>query len=201
MGTNTLARTLLIVDVQNDFVEGGALGVAGGNTLAQNITNYLRANPGRYTQVIASRDWHHSDDDNGGHFAPAGTDPDYTTTWPVHCVANTPGADYAPALDTTLIDTHIYKGQGVPAYSMFEGATDDGRDLNDLIRAGHAAHLDVVGIATDYCVQATVLDALRYWANARVLIDLTAGVATQSSVLAVTTMLHAGATITMSEDA
>src|SRR4051794_11761299 len=120
-----MARALFIVDVQNDFTEGGALGVEGGAAVAAGITEYLRQSPDAYDEVIASRDWHHGTDDNGGHFATT-EPPDFVVTWPRHCVAGTPGAEYHPALDTSLIDVHVRKGQGFPAYSIFEGTTDDG---------------------------------------------------------------------------
>jgi nicotinamidase-related amidase len=98
-------RALFIIDVQNDFTEGGALGVTGGAAVADGITQYLRAHPDAYDLVIASRDWHDGDNDNDGHFA-AGT-PDFIDTWPRHCVAGTPGAEYHPALDTSLIDVNV----------------------------------------------------------------------------------------------
>ena len=192
-------RTLLIVDVQEDFCEGGSLAVAGGAAVAADITAYLRANPGRYQHVIASADWHDPGSLNGGHFHSPGTDPDYAATWPAHCVAGTDGARYHPALDASLIDTHVRKGQGTPAFSMFQAVDADGRTLNDLIKSRTAGHLDVVGIATDYCVRATALDALNQWGNARVLVDLTAGVATRSTALALVKMSHAGALLTTTD--
>ena len=120
-----MVRALVIIDVQNDFTEGGALGVEGGAAVAAAITEHLREHPDDYAVVIASRDWHDPDNDNGGHFASAG-EPDFVSTWPRHCMAGTEGAEYHPAIDTGLIDIHVRKGQGVPAYSIFEGTTDDG---------------------------------------------------------------------------
>ncbi|TPW91929.1 isochorismatase family protein, partial [Schumannella luteola] len=149
-----MSRALLVIDVQNDFTEGGALGVDGGAAVAAGITAYLEAHPDRYDVVIASRDWHHGDDDNGGHFATDGA-PDYVTSWPRHCVAGTPGAEYHPALDTSLVDVHVKKGQGVPAYSIFEGTTDDGAAFPDTLDRLGVTAVDVVGIATDYCVRAS----------------------------------------------
>jgi len=121
-------RALFIIDVQNDFTEGGALGVDGGAAVAEHITSYLRAHPDEYDIVFASRDWHDASGDNGGHFATSSA-PDYVVTWPPHCVAGTPGAEYHPDLDTSLVDIHVRKGQGVPAYSIFEGTTDDGETV------------------------------------------------------------------------
>ncbi|AYF98259.1 isochorismatase family protein [Protaetiibacter intestinalis] len=170
-----MARALLVIDVQNDFTEGGALGVDGGAAVAEGITEYLRAHPDRYDVVIASRDWHHGDDDNGGHFATDGA-PDYVTSWPRHCVGGTPGAEYHPALDTSLIDVHVRKGQGVPAYSIFEGTTDDGVAFPEELDRLGVTQVDVVGIATDYCVRASALDALDAGRAVTVLDDLVAAV-------------------------
>lgn len=170
-----MARALLVIDVQNDFTEGGALGVDGGAAVAEGITGYLEAHPDRYDVVVASRDWHHGDDDNGGHFATE-ADPDYVRTWPRHCVADTPGAAYHPALDTSLVDVHVRKGQGVPAYSIFEGTTDDGTSFPELLDRLEVTDVDVVGIATDYCVRASALDALAAGRRVTVLDDLVAAV-------------------------
>jgi nicotinamidase/pyrazinamidase len=175
-----MSRGLLIVDVQNDFTEGGALGVDGGAAVAQHITEHLAAHGDDYALVAASRDWHDAGNDNGGHFATSAA-PDFTVTWPVHCVSGTPGADYHPALDTRAIDVHVRKGQGKPAYSAFEGTTDDGRGLAEVLRERGITDLDVVGIATDYCVRASALDALESGERVRVLTDLVAGVAPATS--------------------
>jgi len=186
-----VTRALFIIDVQNDFTEGGALGVSGGAAVAAGITDYLRAHPDAYDVVIASRDWHDGDNDNGGHFA-AG-EPDYVGTWPRHCVAGTPGAAYHPALDTSLIDMHVKKGQGVPAYSIFEGTTDDGVDLIDLLDEKGVDAVDVAGIATDYCVLASARDALDAGREVSVPTDLVAGVAPESSAAALAELEAAGA--------
>jgi nicotinamidase/pyrazinamidase len=193
-----MATALFIIDVQNDFTEGGALGVDGGAAVAAGITSYLRQNPGRYSQVFASRDWHDADNDNGGHFATDG-EPDYVTTWPVHCVAGTRGAEYHPDLDTDAVTVHVRKGQGAPAYSIFEGTTDDGSTVADALEALGILDIDVVGIATDYCVRASALDALELGRHVRVLTDLVAGVAAESSEAALEELGHAGAEITGSE--
>ena len=189
-----MTSALLIVDVQNDFTEGGSLGVDGGAAVAAGITAYLPGHTRDYDLTIASRDWHDGDDDNGGHFATTAP-PDFVTTWPVHCVAGTDGAAYHPALDTAGIDVHIRKGQGRPAYSAFDGTTDDGEVLADLLRDREVRDLDVVGIATDYCVRASALDALGQGVHVRVLTDLIAGVAPASSDAAVAELRAAGAEI------
>ncbi len=189
-----MARALLVIDVQNDFTEGGALGVDGGAAAAEAITDYLRAHPDRYEVVFASRDWHHGDDDNGGHFA-TDAEPDFVTTWPPHCVGGTPGAEYHPALDASLVDVHVKKGQGVPAYSIFEGTTEDGASFPaELDRLG-ITDVDVVGIATDYCVRASALDALAAGRRVTVLEDLVAAVDPVTGAQALVDLASAGAAV------
>ena len=190
-------RALFIIDVQNDFTEGGALGVDGGAAVAAGTTSYLRAHHSDYDVVFASRDWHDATGDNGGHFATT-SEPDFVVTWPRHCVAGTPGAEYHPALDTSLIDIHIRKGQGVPAYSIFEGTADDGETVLQKLDELDVADVDVVGIATDYCVRASALDALAAHRRVRVLTDLVAGVAAASSAAALSELKDAGVIVVAS---
>jgi nicotinamidase/pyrazinamidase len=185
-----MTRALLIVDVQNDFTEGGALGVDGGAAVAARISAHLARHRNDYDLVVASRDWHDGDSDNGGHFA-SGT-PDFVRTWPVHCVAGTSGADYHPDLAVERIDAHVRKGQGEPAYSAFEGVLDDGEPLTALLAERGVTELDVAGIATDYCVRASALDAAATGAHVRVLTDLVAGVAASSSAAALEELRAAG---------
>lgn len=193
-----MTRALVIVDVQNDFTEGGALGVQGGAAVAAAITEHLRDHPDDYDVVIASRDWHDADNDNGGHFALDGA-PDFVTTWPPHCMAGTDGAEYHPDIDTGLIDIHVRKGQGVPAYSIFEGTTDDGRRLVTALDELGVTDVDVVGIATDYCVLASARDALAAGRRVRVLSDLVAGVAPETSAAALRELAAAGAEVVSSQ--
>lgn len=190
-----MKRALLIVDVQNDFTEGGALGVEGGNAVAAGIAEMLEQGDTRYDLIAASRDWHNADDDNGGHFAPEGETPDFVDNWPKHCVAGTPGAAYHPAIDVTKIDVHVRKGMGIPAYSAFEGETVKGETLAEVLTDQGITHLDVVGIATDHCVRASALDALGAGVEVRVLSDFIAGVAPESSVAAMKEMSEAGVQI------
>ncbi|MCI4011960.1 isochorismatase family protein [Brevibacterium sp. ZH18] len=185
-----MSKALLIVDVQNDFTEGGALGVTGGDRVAAEVTRHLGAHAGDYDAIIASRDWHDPDSDNGGHFSPH---PDFVDTWPVHCVAGTEGADYDPLLTTDAVTHHVRKGQGTPDYSAFQGTTEAGDRLGDLLQNLTITEVDVVGIATDHCVRATVLDALSAGVLVRVLRDLIAGVGEESSEAALTEMETAGA--------
>ena len=193
-----MTNALFIIDVQNDFTEGGALGVDGGAAVAAGVTELLREHPDRYDVVFASRDWHDGDNDNGGHFA---TDeaPNFVETWPSHCVAGTDGADYHDALDESLIDVHVRKGQGKPAYSLFEGVTLDNETVDEALERLGVTSVDVVGIATDYCVLASALDALDSGRRVRVLTDLVAGVAPESSLAALRRLEAAGVTLTTSQ--
>jgi nicotinamidase/pyrazinamidase len=193
-----MSRALLIVDVQNDFTEGGALAVAGGDAVASAVTEYLAAHAQDYAVVIASRDWHHAEGDNGGHFA---AEPDYVDSWPVHCVAGTEGAEYDRLLTTDAVTHHVRKGQGKPAYSMFEGVTDDGETVGDVLTAAGVLEADVVGIATDHCVRASALDAVAHGVRVRVLTDLIAGVGEESSAAALIELAHAGAELAESRTA
>jgi nicotinamidase-related amidase len=143
-----LSRALLIIDFQNDFTPGGALAVPDGDAIADRI-NALAAS-GDYDLVVATRDWHPPDH---GSFAERGG------PWPVHCVQDSEGAELHPALDRSRVDTIIDKGQdpGTEGYSGFEGT-----DLADLLRERGIGAVTVVGLATDYCVKNTALDALRH---------------------------------------
>jgi nicotinamidase/pyrazinamidase len=185
-----MSRALLIVDVQNDFTEGGALAVTGGDAVASGVSAFLAEHAGEYAAIIASRDWHDADSDNGGHFA---AEPDYVGTWPVHCVADTDGAAYDPLLVTDAVTHHVRKGQGVPAYSMFEGVTEQGQTVGDILAAHGVTDADVVGIATDHCVRASALDAVAHGVHVRVLTGLIAGVGEESSQAALAELAHAGA--------
>lgn len=185
-----MAKALLIVDVQNDFTEGGALGVTGGDAVAEGITAHLAAHAGDYDAVIASRDWHDADNDNGGHFSDT---PDYVDSWPVHCVAGTTGAEFDPLLDTSAITHEVRKGQGKPDYSAFQGITDTGSRLGELLKDLTITEVDAVGIATDHCVRASTLDALSAGLSVRVLTDLVAGVGEESSAAALKEVEKAGA--------
>lgn len=193
-----MSRALFIIDVQNDFTEGGALGVEGGAHVAAGITTLLAQHPDRYDHVFASRDWHDAEGDNGGHFATDAA-PDFVTTWPVHCVAGTVGAEYHPALEVSDVDVHVQKGQGKPAYSIFEGVTQSGHTVARALDELAVTDIDVAGIATDYCVLASARDALASGRRVRVLSDLVAGVAPESSAAALRDLAAEGATIVQSD--
>ena len=164
-------RALIIVDVQNDFCEGGSLAVPGGTAVARAITDYL-AGPGgaRYDHVVATQDFHV---DPGAHFS---AHPDYATSWPAHCVAGTDGARFRPELDAGRIEEIFRKGKYAAAYSGFEGSSASGATLRDWLTERNVTDVDVAGIATDYCVRATALDAATAGFATAVLLDLTAGV-------------------------
>ena len=177
-----MSRALFVIDVQNDFCEGGALACQGGALVASSITSYLKGNKSNYDKVIASRDWHTSDS----------IEPDYVNTWPLHCIAGTPGAEYHPNLDSSPVDIHIKKGQDQPGYSIFDGVTESGEKIQDLISRLGITEVDVVGIATDYCVRASALDAKKFGLDVRVITSLTAGVSAASTEAAIDELVDAG---------
>ncbi len=187
-----MSRALFVIDVQNDFCEGGALACQGGAQVAANITTYLKSSKSDYDFVIASRDWHTPNSLNGGHFPTQGNEPDFVNTWPLHCIAGESGADYHQNLDASLIDIHIKKGQGQHGYSIFDGITDSGEKLQELIQRLGIAEVDVVGIATDYCVRASALDANNSGLQVRVITSLTAGVSAASTEAAIDELVDAG---------
>ena len=164
-----MSRALIVVDVQNDFCEGGSLAVSGGAAVASGISELLGSEHG-YDHVVATQD-HHIDP--GAHFS---ENPDYIDSWPVHCVAGTPGADFHPKLVNRPFEAVFTKGEYAAAYSGFEGAAD-GESLAEWLADHEVSEVDVVGIATDYCVRATALDAAAAGLKTRVLLDLTAAVA------------------------
>lgn len=164
-----MSRALIVVDVQNDFCEGGSLAVTGGTAVASSIAQLLEGQHG-YRRVVATRD-HHIDP--GAHFS---AEPDYVDSWPVHCVAGTPGAELRPELLGFDFDAVFDKGEYEAAYSGFEGSCG-GKELASWLREQDIEAVDVVGIATDHCVRATALDAAKAGFDTRVLLDLTAAVA------------------------
>jgi nicotinamidase/pyrazinamidase len=182
-------RALLIVDVQNDFCEGGSLEVVGGQAVAVAINEYL-ATPREYGHIVATKDFHV---DPGEHFS---DHPDFAHSWPPHCVVGTAGVDFHPDLDTTLIEAVFTKGRYSAAYSGFEGTDEAGTSLASWLRERGVDEVDIAGIATDYCVVATANDAKDAGFATRVLLDLTAGVAAESSAEAVAAMRAAGIEVT-----
>jgi nicotinamidase/pyrazinamidase len=184
-------RALIVVDVQNDFCEGGSLPVAGGADVAAAITDLVGNSAAGYRHVVATRDCHVSP---GNHFAER---PDYVHSWPVHCVAGTEGVgfhpNFAPAVTSGAVEAVFEKGSYAAAYSGFEGTDENGVGLADWLREHGVTEVDVVGIATDHCVRATALDAVREGFRTHVLLDLTAGVAAETTERAVDELRAAGA--------
>ncbi|MGN6252849.1 MAG: nicotinamidase [Marmoricola sp.] len=193
-----MVRALIVVDVQNDFCEGGSLPVTGGARVAADIAELLRHGTRRdadappYDHVVATRD-HHVDP--GDHWARPGTDPDFVTSWPVHCRADSDGAAFHPNLDPQPFDAVFCKGEHRAAYSGFEGEDAAGTPLAAWLRTHGVDAVDVCGIATDHCVRATVLDAVGEGFATTLLQDLCAGVAPETTARALEEMRQAGVTI------
>jgi nicotinamidase/pyrazinamidase len=181
-------RALVIVDVQNDFCEGGSLAVPGGAEVARAISRYLKS--AEYDHVVASRDFHI---DPGRHFS---AEPDFVNSWPRHCVVGTGGAAFHPDLDTSHIETVFSKGAHEAAYSAFDGLDEAGTPLAAWLRGREVDELDVVGIATDYCVRATTISAAREGFRTRVLLGLTAGVDPTTTAESIDAIRAAGAQVT-----
>lgn len=167
-----MGNAVLVVDVQNDFCEGGSLAVKGGTEVARAITARLAA--GGYDHAVATRD-HHIDP--GTHFS---EHPDFLGSWPPHCRVGTPGVELHPSLDRSRFEAIFDKGEYQAAYSGFEGVSD-GTPLADWLRARSVDTVEIIGLTTDYCVRATALDAVAGRFVTAVRLDLTAGVA-QSTV-------------------
>ena len=190
-----MTRALIVVDVQNDFCEGGSLPVAGGARVASDISELLRhwhaKEPGSppYSHVVATKD-HHVDP--GAHWSDK---PDFVDTWPVHCEVGTDGEAFHPNLDPQPFDAVFLKGREAAAYSGFEGATTEGTGLADWLRAHRVSEVDVCGIATDHCVRATALDAVAAGLTARVLTGLCVGVGEATTAAALAEMAEAGVEI------
>ncbi|MEU9160354.1 isochorismatase family protein [Streptomyces sp. NPDC048424] len=189
-------RALIVVDVQNDFCEGGSLAVTGGADVAAAVTEYIGQATPAYRHVVATRD-HHIDP--GAHFAHPPAEPDFENSWPVHCVAGTEGVgfhpNFAPAVASGAVAAVFDKGAYEAAYSGFEGADENGATLGQWLRDRHVTEVDVVGIATDHCVRATALDAVRAGFGTRVLLDLTAAVAPHTTARALEELRAAGVTL------
>ena len=193
-----MARALIVVDVQNDFCEGGSLAVDGGAEVAQGIGALLErwraAGPDApaYDVVVATKD-HHVDP--GAHWARDGAEPDFVETWPVHCEVGTPGEEFHPGLQPRPFAAVFRKGEHAAAYSGFEGTAEDGTPLADWLRSRGVDEVDVCGIATDYCVRATVLDAVEHGFRTTLLHDLCAAVAPDSERAAMAEFARVGVAV------
>ncbi len=183
-----MPKALIIVDVQNDFCEGGSLAVTGGAAVAAAISTVLAS--GEWDHIVATKDYHI---DPGAHFS---TEPDYIDTWPVHCVAGSPGSDFHPDLATDRIEAVFHKGEYAAAYSGFEGRTGQDETLTEWLRSRDVTAVDIVGIATDHCVRATALDAKAAGFDTTVLLTLTAGVAAATTTAALEQLSEAKVTTT-----
>lgn len=197
-----MRTALLIVDVQNDFCEGGSLAVAGGAAVAAGISEHLEDHHADYVAVAATQDWHV---DPGEHFSDT---PDFATSWPVHCVADTPGAETHPDFDTEHVTEFFRKGAYDAAYSGFEGlsapdvdvpmgepeeaADEDRVSLDDWLRERDVEAVDVVGLALDHCVLATAKDAVDAGYETRLLLPLTAPVSEEGGQRAVAELEDVG---------
>ncbi|MHA4814504.1 isochorismatase family protein [Streptomyces aculeolatus] len=187
-------RALIVVDVQNDFCEGGSMGVTGGADVAAAITDLIGRSTAGYQHVVATRDNHI---EPGDHFA---AHPDFVHSWPRHCVAGTEGVgfhpNFAPTVASGAISAVFDKGAYAAAYSGFQGADENGVPLADWLRAREVTDVDVVGIATDHCVKATALDAAAEGFRTQVLLDLTAAVAEDTTQRALGELAEAGVELT-----
>jgi nicotinamidase/pyrazinamidase len=187
-----MTRALVVVDVQNDFCEGGSLPVTGGARVAHDVAELVHRwvaqgpDAPAYDHVVATKD-HHVDP--GDHWS---REPDYVDTWPVHCQVGTDGEAFHPNLDPQPFEAIFLKGEHRAAYSGFEGRTTDGVALADWLREHEVTEVDICGIATDHCVRATALDAASEGFGTRVLVALCAGVAPETTQAALTAMLEAG---------
>ena len=193
---------LIIVDVQYDFIEGGSLAVAGGNKVAENLAAYIEDHSSEYDVIVTTQDWHINP---GSHWA---ENPDYVDTWPVHCEASTDGAliheDVAGALGALYINhspitiVQVVKGEYEAAYSGFEGHEYNDNEYATLAKALSdldVKAVDVTGLATDHCVRATALDAIKAGLNVRVLTQYIAGVDAERSAKTLIELKEAGAVI------
>lgn len=182
---------LLIVDVQKDFCPGGALAAPEGDRVVPPLNRYIDEAAAHGWPVYASRDWHPA---VTRHFR------QYGGEWPVHCVEETEGAAFHPDLRLPASAIVVSKGQSPekPGYSAFEGHTPGGTTLLDDLRERRIDHLYVGGIATDYCVKHSVLDARHAGFDVTVLTDAIAGVDVTpgDSVRALEEMRAAGAQVT-----
>lgn len=179
-------KALVIVDLQNDFISG-SLAVPGGEGVAKKISEYLATDPD-YDVVVTTQDWHINP---GDHFSDT---PDFKDTWPQHCVAGTHGAWLSDELSSWTGAVQFYKGQHSAAYSGFEGFAD-GVDLEEFLSRKGVVEVDVVGIATDFCVKATALDSVKAGFRTTVLLNYTAAVTPEGEAAACREMTEAGVTV------
>lgn len=179
-------RALLIIDVQNDFCPGGNLAVPKGDEVVPILNKYIKIFQKKGWPIIASRDWHPR---NSRHFK------EFGGLWPAHCIQRTKGARFHPNLKLSPTTIIISKGRGLEedAYSAFQGYDKYGRSLKDVLDRLRIKELFIGGLATDYCVRATVLDALENNFKVKILSDAIRGVDQKSSLSAIAEMVRKGA--------
>lgn len=198
---------IIVVDVQNDFVDG-SLGTERGLEVARGINAWLgglvhaegeeaETDDGSSVVslplIVGTKDWHIKPE---GHFAPEGEEPDYIDTWPVHCVADTHGAQVCAELNPELVDVWFHKGEYTAAYSGFEGhLAGEEQTLQQWLNSHEVENVTIVGIATDFCVRATALDALNAGFHVRVIQQLCSAVTEQGGKSAIQELEDAGAEI------
>ncbi len=156
-----MKKALILVDIQNDFVEGGSLAVTGGKDLAQRMAEYVKENAHKYDLIVTTQDWHVNP---GSHWSAT---PDFSDSWPVHCEANAWGSEIVQELNQELAlhnVAQIFKGEYEAAYSGFEGKDKQGITLNNVLDDAGIQEIDIAGIATDHCVKATAEDGVKLFA-------------------------------------
>lgn len=176
-----MTSALIIVDVQNDFVEGGSLSVEGGTSLAERLGQHVENGSfDRFDHIVTTQDWHI---DPGAHFSKT---PDFKDSWPIHCLADEKGSDILTPLSKSLVKNAENGGKGVSiavkkgmfeaAYSGFEGTTEDGGTLAECLRELNVDEVTIVGIATEHCVKATAIDAVEEGFSTTVWTDYCVGI-------------------------
>ncbi len=182
-----MKTALIVVDVQNDFADpSGSLYVPGGEGIATKLAAALdhKSPPGDADFVVATKDWH--GDHPGDHFK----------VWPVHCVASTWGAQFHPAIGAAAgVGQVFYKGALAAAYSGFEGTNPNHESLDAYLKSMDVTDVTVVGLATDYCVKATALDAVRLGYSTTLDLEFCAGVAPETTAAAIAEMQAGGVNI------
>jgi nicotinamidase/pyrazinamidase len=185
-----MKNALLIVDLQNDFIEGGSLPVQGGKTVVAMVSRHLRHFRGEYQFVVATRDYH---EDPGDHFS---DQPDFVNTWPRHCVIGTPGATLCVPILNLVREKYIHvvidKGRHAAAMSGFDGFDPRGHTLYDVLREARVEHVDICGLVTEYCVRATALDARKKELQVRILVNLCGAANAEAGQKALEEMKAAG---------
>lgn len=185
-------HAIIVVDPQPDFFEGGSLPVPRATATSYRIATFLAEHRGRYVAVVVTQDWHV---DPGDHWS---DQPDFVTSWPVHCSAGSGGAAIHESLGDVEWTSVIHKGMHRAAYSGFEGESDAGVPLGEVLSRHGVTHVTVVGFATDHCVLATALDACDVGFTVNVPLDLCAGVDPETTDVAITRMRQRGVAVTSS---